>query len=227
MMLAAFAQRNRSFIRMTASISGLVASAGDFIVTTILGLLYPGYSFIHHTESFLGTSDSPVAIYMNSWGIIFSLLLIVFALGLRVTVFRHGNWQKLFVILVILYGFGEGVGSGLFPHDHVEGVLTLSGKIHNVFGAIGGVALAFIPYGGMNIFAKDTRRYAHQYSLFTFVTGIVLIGMFLLSKQNIIDYPGWWQRLFLFDYHCYLFFIAVVAMRYPSDRFQGEGWDLF
>ena len=70
-------------ILIAAGVSGILASMGDFMVTSILGSLYPGYSFIHRPESYLGTSDSPVALYMNTWGLVFCFLLIFFAWGLR------------------------------------------------------------------------------------------------------------------------------------------------
>jgi len=166
--------KKSSLLISAAGISGIVASLGDFVVTFILGALHPGYSFIHRSESYLGTSDSPVAAYMNVWGVVFCLLLMFFAYGLRETIFKYGKWQTLTVALVVLYGVGEGAGSGLFPYNHINNVLTLSGKLHSVSGALGGIAIVIIPFACMSIFTREDFPRLHTYSKLVFITGIIL-----------------------------------------------------
>ncbi len=200
-------------ILIAAGVSGILASMGDFMVTSILGSLYPGYSFIHRPESYLGTSDSPVALYMNTWGLVFCFLLIFFAWGLRSTIFRYGRWQTLIVALVVLYGLGEGAGSGLFPYNHVNNVLTLSGKLHSVFGALGGVAIVSIPFAGIKIFSKESFPRLHAYSKLVLIAGLILTVVFLVSDRDVISYRGLWQRIYLFNYHFYLSVLAMVMLK--------------
>lgn len=195
-----------------SAISCFLASGGDFIVTFTLGALYPGYNFIHQSESYLGTAESPVARYMNAWGIIFCLLLMFFAYGLRKTIFRKGVWQTIAVWCVLLYGLGEGAGSGLFPYNHVNGVLTLSGKLHSFFGGLGGIAITFIPFACSKIFSKETSPRVNAYSRFVFISGVIVVIIFLISRE-IIPYKGLWQRLFILDYHLYLSVLAVVMLK--------------
>ena len=201
------------FILLAAGVSGILASIGDFIVTSILGSLYPGYSFIHRSESYLGTSVSPVAVYMNAWGVVFCFLLIFFAWGLRTTIFRYEKWQTRTVVLVVLYGLGEGAGSGLFPYNHVNNVLTLSGKLHSLFGALGGMAIVTIPFAGIKIFSKESFPLLHAYSKLVLIAGLILTVVFLVSDRDVISYKGLWQRVYLFNYHLYLSVLALVMLK--------------
>lgn len=193
-------------------ISCLSACVGDFVVTFLLGFFYPGYNFISQTESSLGTSNSPVANYMNLWGVLFGLLLIVFGLGIRMTEFKKERWGVILLWLIILYGIGEGFGSGLFPNNHIENDYSIVPNTHNVFGAIGGFALAFIPLAGSEMFAKKKHHKLNKYSKFVFIIGIVLILTYLLSRIGIIPYRGLWQRIFILHYHVYLIVLGIVIM---------------
>jgi hypothetical protein len=200
------------FTYITAA-CGLLASCGDFIVTFILGALFPGYNSIHHSESYLGTSQSPVAFYMNAWGIVFFVLFLIYSIGLRKFLFIQGKWQLTVVICVALYGLGEGLGSGLFPYNHVNKVLTLSGELHSFFGAMGGIALAIIPLGCYKIFHRESYLKLNRYSLIVFIAGIILVIPFLLSESGIISYRGLLQRVYILNYHAFFSVIALVMIR--------------
>lgn len=196
-----------------SAISCFLACAGDFAVTFILGALYPGYNFIYQSESYLGTSESPVAAYMNVWGVVLCFLLIIFACGLKKTIFREGKWQAVGVWFIILYGIGEGAGSGLFPYDHVNNILTLSGKLHSFFGALGGVAITFVPFVCIKIFSKNTYPVMNACCRFAFFFGLIVGIMFLISGDGIIPYKGLWQRIFILNYHLFLSVLAGVMVK--------------
>jgi len=195
-----------------SAIACFMAAGGDFVVTFILGAIYPGYDFVHQSESYLGTADSPVANYMNVWGVVFCLLLMVFAYGLRKTIFDSGVWPTVVVGCVLVYGLGEGAGSGLFPYNHVNGVLTLSGKLHSLFGGLAGIAIVFVPFACTKIFTKRSSPRMHAYSWFAFGSGLFLVIIFLISERGMIIYKGLWQRLFILDYHLYLSVLALVML---------------
>lgn len=195
---------------------GLLASCGDFIVTFSLGALFPGYNSLHHSESYLGTSQSPVAFYMNTWGIVFFLLLLIFATGLRKFLFQQGKWELTVVICVALYGLGEGLGSGLFPYNHVNKVLTLSGEFHSFFGAMGGAALAIFPFGCYKIFHRESYSKLNRYSYIVFIAGIILVIPFLLSERDIIPFRGLLQRVYILNYHIFFSVIALVMIRHAT-----------
>jgi len=206
------AMRNESGIHLSFA-SCLLACTGDFIVTFTLGFFYPGYSFVNQTESYLGTGDSPVAFFMNAWGLFFCFLLILFSRGLRKTIFCQGKWQTVAVLLIALYGLGEGAGSGLFPYNHTAGLPTMSAILHDIFGAVAGLSIALVPLVCTQIFSKSEFPALNGLSYAVFIGGLGLILVFLLSKAGLLPYKGLWQRVFILNYHAYLVILGVCMIK--------------
>ncbi len=191
----------------------ILACAGDFLVTFILGFLYEGYHFIDQTESFLGTSDSPVAIYMTVWEVLFCFLLVTFALALKRALTPEMKWSSLAFWIVIFYALGEGLGSGVFPYNHIGGKLTFAGKLHSVSGAIGVGALIFLPFVFSKIYPKRSFPKLNFLSFTVFFSGLFFVMLFLISKAGIIQYKGLWQRIFLANYHIFMMVLAIATKR--------------
>lgn len=200
--------KNSPIVIITATCC-FIACIGDFAITFIIGFIYKDYNFLNQSESFLGSSDSPVAIYMNAWGVFFSLLFVIYAYGLRKSIFQSGSREFIAVWLIIIYGLGEGIGSGLFPYDHVGDELTLSGKLHSLFSGIGVVALMLLPFVLLKIFPRRSYPKMNAYSLVVGLTGLFFVILFLLSREEILPLKGLWQRLFILDYYLLLMTIAV------------------
>lgn len=186
-----------------------IACIGDFTITAILGYFYKDYNFLTQSESYLGTSNSPVAIYMNTWGVIFSVLFVIYAYALRKTIFKEGLWQHVAAWLIIIYGVGEGAGSGVFPYNHIGNELTLSGKLHSFFSAIGDIAMVLLPFVLIKVFPKQFFPKLNLYIWIVGITAPIFIIIFLLARQNIVLLKGLWQRLFLLDYYALLVVIAI------------------
>lgn len=182
-------------------------------MTFILGALYEGYHFVDQTESLLGTSDSPVAIYMTVWEVLFCLLLVIFALGLRRALTPGLKWPAFAFWIVILYALGEGLGSGVFPYDRIGTELTSSGKLHGVSGAIGVGALVFLPFVFSKIYPKCSFPKLNLFSSTLFVSGLLFVILYLLSKAGVIDHKGLWQRIFLANYHIFMIVVAIAIDR--------------
>jgi hypothetical protein len=207
-------ERKVSPFIIVATVSCFIACIGDFAVTFIIGYLFPNYDFLSQSQSYLGTDDSPVAHYMNAWGVIFSVLFIVYAVGLRRSIFSKGRWQLIAVWLIIIYALGEGVGSGLFPYNHVGSELTFSGILHSIFSAIGVAALAMLPFAVLKIFPNHLFPKLNLYARFVGISGLILIVMFLLARQNLIPLKGLWQRLFILVYYILMMAVATMMKRF-------------
>ncbi len=201
-------KHSSAFIVLAAACCFIVC-IGDFAVTFLIGFIFKDYNFLNQSQSYLGTEDSPVAVYMNAWGVVFSLLFVVYAYALRKTIFKEGFWQLVAVWLIVIYGVGEGAGSGLFPYNHIGKELTLSGKLHSFFSGIGDVALVLLPFVITKIFPQPLFPKLNRYAWFVGISGPVLIIIFLLARQNIIPLKGLWQRLFLLDYYSLMIVIAI------------------
>jgi len=189
-----------------------VACIGDFAVTIIIGLIYKNYDSLNQSESFLGTSQSPVAAYMNTWEIIFSILFVLYAYGLLRTIFKKGFWQHVAVWLIVIYGLGEGIGSGIFPYEHVGDGLALTGKLHLLFSAIGVIAIAVNAFVLVKVFPKEVYPKINKYTRFVAWSGLALIILFLLAKMHLIPFRGLWQRLFILDYYSLLMVVTIEML---------------
>jgi len=194
-----------------ASITCFVACAGDFAVTFIIGFMHKGYNFLTQSESFLGTEDSPVAKYMNAWEIIFTLLFLACAYSLFKAGFSKSRWQLTVVWLIVVYGLGEGLGSGLFPYNHIGNELTLSGKLHSLFSGIGVAALVATPFILLKTFPRKDFPKLNRFFLFVAISGPILVIIFLFSRQDLFPLRGLWQRLFLLDYYLMLMVLSLQA----------------
>lgn len=195
-----------------------VACIGDFVITCLLGFFYKGYDFLSQSESYLGSSNSPVAMYMNAWGVLFSLLFVVFAYALYKTIFRKGAWQLTAVLLILIYGLGEGIGSGLFPYDHIGKALTLTGKLHSIFSSIGDMALVALPFVALKIFTGKLHPRLNLFAWVVAVSGLALILMFALANKNIVPMKGLWQRLYLLDYYLLLIVLAIYMVAHSANN---------
>jgi hypothetical protein len=201
-----------------AAIAGLVAFAGDFLVTIVLGFFYPNYNHLKLVMSELGTSQSPVAVWIGLWWVVFGFLFFAFAIGFA-AVFAAGKKSALIVaLLIVLFGLGAGVGAGLFPMDPAGTEITRVGELHGVFAGTGFFAIAFVPLVSLAVFPRKRVAGIYWLSIAVFVLGLVSFALFVVSEdvpspEGILSYTGLWQRLFLLIHYTYLGVIAVLMIR--------------
>jgi hypothetical protein len=211
-----------------AAIAGLVAFVGDFLVTIVLGFFYPNYNHLRLVMSELGTSQSPVAVWIGLWWVVFGILFIAFAMGFALA-FASGKKSALIVALLIaLFGLGAGVGAGLFPMDPVGSETTLAGELHDVFAGAGFFAIAFVPLVSLAVFPRKRVPRLTWPAIGVFVLGSVSFALFVVSEDvpstaGALSYTGLWQRLFLLIHYTYLGVIAALMIRSSSASFEEGG----
>ena len=208
-------------------VAGLAAFAGDFLVTGILGLFYPGYNHLVLVMSELGTVESPVALWVNGWWILFGLLIIGFAIGFRRAFASHGRAARVAALLIGLFGLGAGIGAGLFPMEPGGAETTLAGRLHGIFAGTGFMALAMVPLAGVVMCRRAQRPTLGWISGGVFVVGLVLFGLFVASEDaasasGLLAYAGLWQRLLLLTYYGYLGAFAATMIRSGDAHTAGE-----
>ncbi len=205
-----------SFIVFTGVIACFIACVGDFLVTIILGSHYPGYSQLFNTMSSLGASTSPVSYLTNLWWLILGLLMITFAIGFWQAFPKGTKYVSLVTWLIILYGLGEGFGSGLFKSDQT-GVFINPSFIHDFLGGVGILAIIILPMIVPKIIPCFSGLDFKRFSLFVLLSGIMMWTLFFFRYVNhgdnfIAVYKGLWQRLFVLDYYLYLSVIAIMIL---------------
>jgi len=205
---------DRKLIVYTGSAACFTGCTGDFLSVFILGKEYPGYNQISDTMSSLGSSASPVSNIISACWIILGILMIIFAFGFRAAYSQEDKNVKIVFWLLILYGSGEGLGSGLFKADLVSGSYTTSYVLHDILGGAGVVAILFLPLIVQKIKPFVSNPGFKRFSNITFILGTMFLVLFLFRYKGNVEatvakYTGLWQRLFILVYYIYMMAIAI------------------
>jgi hypothetical protein len=174
--------------------------------------------------SSLGATISPVSNIVSSLWILLGFLFIFFGYSFRKAFRPETNYVKAASWLIIIYGLGEFVGSGLFKADHIGNTVTNSAVVHGILGTIGIAALMVLPLVMQKIIQPSTNPGFHALSWIVFIAGIVLMVLFNFRffhpEDNILNkLEGLWQRLFALDYYIFLFVVISMMIR---NRFASE-----
>jgi hypothetical protein len=199
-------------------IACVIACVGDFATMLFLGTYYPGYSQLKNTMSSLGASISPVSNEMSAWWIIAGFFFIFFGIGFKQAFYSKGKLAVFASWLIILYGLGEGIGSGAFKADFIGNSFTTSAILHDTLGAVGVAAILIFPLFMKRIISKTELHYFHTLSMFVFFLGIGLLLLFLFRFSNdkssfLNKYQGLWQRLMMLNNYIYLTVIAIIMYK--------------
>lgn len=196
----------------------ILACIGDIIILFVLGEYFPGYSQLKDTISHLGSTVSPVSTVVSTWSVLLGIIFIAFGIAFKKVFADKGKASGLASWLIILYGIGEGIGSGIFKSDQVANLPTTSGIIHEIFGAIGVVSVLILPLIATKVITKEEKASFQLTSKIVFVLGFILLSLFVLRFSNykasfLFIYKGLWQRLFLLDIYIYLSTIAFAVIK--------------
>lgn len=179
------------------------------IVTDIwFGSMYPGYNWKAQSLSYLGQRGSPVELWVQLSSILFTILITFFAYSFY-QINESNKWAGIAAFMLIIYGLGEGLGSGFFPIDLPDAIVTMNGRLHDIFGGIGDMGLVLFPFVLMLMFPKIENHKLHIYLWAVVGIGLLMASFFLIAKyfhpnNFILSYKGVWQRLYLFNYYIML-----------------------
>jgi hypothetical protein len=213
--------RLRSFPKKTFIVSVVLLCIGcltDLILLFIFGRQIPGYNQLTFSISSLGVSTSPVFELVTMWSVILGVIFIFFGFAFRAVFREYTQKARIAAWLIIIYGIGEDIVSGVFRADHINGELTASGVFHNVLGGIGVIAILILPWVMRKIFIQKFFPFFFHFSALVWLIGI--ISMLLFSLRNgyfentfVSIYKGLWQRIFLIDIYIYFAVIAFMMMK--------------
>lgn len=180
-----FKQKQRLF-----ALCGIIAPILFTLLVIVASFLRPDYSQLHNFISDLGVG--PYAIIQNANFVIFGILSIGLALGLRGGLpTPRGKAMKAGIWLVIIFGFCI-VGAGIFPENY------LSQVPHNLISALAFITIIaaqlFIWRGLKNADDLVWSKY-RTYSLISGLSSIILLIVLRVAIGG--DYQGAVQRAFL------------------------------
>jgi len=201
-----------------AAIAGLLAFIGDFLVSLALGFFYPNYNHLKLVMSELGTFQSPVAVWINLWWIVFGIFFITFAMGFKKAFASDKKSVVIVTLLIMLFGLGAGIGAGLFPMEPGGSETTLTGKLHGICAGIGFLAITFVPLVSLAVFPRKHSPGLYWLSVGVFVLGLAFFVLFVVSEDasstgSLLSYAGLWQRLFLLNHYSYLGVVSAMMIR--------------
>ncbi len=210
-----------------SALACIIACIGEFVFMFVFGAFYPGYSQLKDTMSSLGSSVSPVSNEISIWWVIMGVLLIFFGIGFKKAFSEKGKFSKIASWLIIFYGFGEGIGSGLFKANHVIDELTTTAIIHDILGGIGVASILLLPLIMQKVVTKNEKPVFYRMSLIVFIIGIITIFLFLFrfssDENNFFSiYKGLWQRLFMLNTYIYLTTIAIIIINKQKQIIQNS-----
>lgn len=192
----------------------IIAIIGDFAVAYVLAFFYSDYSHVKQVMSVLGNPKSPVAFLYNLWLIILGILMCISAVNFYIT---YSNVSKSYanagLIILLIFGIGAGILSGIFSVNEGREIETISSKIHGIGAGVGFIALTFIPLVVGVISFKEYDSIMGIVSIVLFILSIVFFALFIMSEKegfqnSIIGYTGLWQRLLLASMYMPLLLIA-------------------
>jgi len=198
-----------------AAILCIMICVSDFIVVFLLGNHYLGYSQLKNTMSSLGASISPVSNIISIWWICIGMVFICFGVIFWKTFNGNSKNIKLGSLLIIFYGLGEGIGSGLFKADKIDGKMTNSFLLHSLAGGIGVLAALLLPLVLRKAIVTQKKSQFYIFSWIIFAVGLITTILFTFrfspNEDNFISlYKGLWQRLFMLNLYVYFIVLSVI-----------------
>jgi len=211
----------KKLLLKVACIAGVIACIADFVILFILGTYYPGYNQFRDSMSALGASISPVSNFISAWWIILGFLFFFFGWAFSEIYQLNGAPAKTAALLLMLYGLGEGIGSGIFKANHLGKNLTFSGYIHEILGGIGVVSILILPLYMKKIIPKKENPSFHKLANAVFTIGLLTLIFFSFRFSNnpnhfINKYKGLWQRLMMLNN--YVFLLAIANKMWLKQR---------
>ena len=208
----------RRIISYSSALLCIAACIADIVLIYVFGNQIPGFNQLKGTLSSLGVSTSPVAGAVTIWSVALGLIFVFFAFGFRETFHTYGKQTNKASWLIVLYGLGEGVASGIFRADRIDGHLTNLAYLHDILGGIGVVAILLLPFVMRQIFSAFSFPIFFRYSGIVSAVGLLSTLLFSFRLEYfagsfLYNYSGLWQRIFLINYYAYFTVIAIMTIQ--------------
>lgn len=177
----------------------------DNLLPWVLARFYPNYSYKEMALSVLGARQSPVKWIYNVWCIISGFVFCIAPYSLYQ---ENGNGLVIAIwVLLIIYGIGCEIISGLCPLNENRQEEDLLTKIHGGASAIGFMALLVEPLLLAIMQFQSADIIMGAISLMSFITAFVFFCFFIMGEKEkfektVLRYGGLWQRLVLVS--CYV-----------------------
>jgi hypothetical protein len=196
--------------------AGIASSLTYVAANVVAGLAWKDYSFASQTISELSAIDAPSRQVWLSFGAIYNLFLVAFAIGVWQAAGHRQGLRATAIALVAICAL-----SAVWPPMHMRGeVQTLADTLHVVFAALVSVVIFVAIATGMRSFDRRFRNY----SIATIGALLVVGGLtFALSPGVGTNEPTPWlgvvERINL---GLYLLWVVVLSLRLLHEGQDGR-----
>ena len=115
----------------------LLALIFDFVIVYILAIFFPKYSHLKSVMSIMGNNNSPVKNIYNIWLILLGIILIFMGFSIFIQYKNISNNLSIIIFtILVLYGIGGCVLSGIFPVNEKREIGTIHSKSHGISAGI-------------------------------------------------------------------------------------------
>jgi len=193
----------------------LLALIFEFVIVYILAIFYPKYSHLKSVMSVLGNNNSPVKNIYNIWLILLGIILIFMGFSTFIQYKNISNNLSIIILtILVLYGIGGCILSGIFPVNEKREIETIHSNIHGISAGIGFMFLAFIPLFIGLLYKAEKEIILGNISIIIYIICLGLFVVFIISEKEsfqntIIGYSGLWQRLLLGSMYIPLIIICI------------------
>ena len=190
--------------------SGIVFPILFTIIYLVLDIIRPDYNPLIHMISELGVIGTSTALLASISFIINGIMLILFALGLYLSI-RGEKGAFIGPFLMISDGAFDWIGSGIFPMDPTLIPVTFSGVMHLVVSIIGLWVMLLAPFFIARSF-KENKPQMYKLTLIFGILIFVAIGLFL-SFTLINNLIGLFQRITIGIYFIWIFILGIMLFK--------------
>jgi hypothetical membrane protein len=168
--------------------AGLAGPPAYFVLLTVLGLLWDGYSPVRDTMSELGAAGSPYRTLMNVAGFM-GLGVVVLLFGAAYFMATQRSLSSALVVACLAVAGSFMIAVGFFPCDPGCVDVTTTGKLHSLTSVPQAIALPLAAVASSSVFLRDDR-FGSGWALWSFWTGALALAsgpvMSLETAQPVI-----------------------------------------
>ncbi|GKX31240.1 membrane protein [Vallitalea longa] len=173
----------------------------DLLIPFLIAIPYKGYNHLSMVMSVLGCKKSPLHKIYNMWFLLSGCIIALLGYYIFDTYKEsHRGLAVTIFILIVIYGIGDEVISGIFPINEKKEEVTLSSTIHGIGSVIGFMSLQFAPliFGILQLKVGQTSLGISSFVFF--IISFVIFIFFVMGEKpkfqgTIFALNGLWQRV--------------------------------
>lgn len=193
---------------------GMFSMLWYVVINIIVPMRYPGYDVASQTVSELSAIDAPTRPLWVALCIVYSLLLLAFALGVWYSAYGNGKLQTVAIVI-----FFDAVLGFFWPPMHQREIIaagggTLTDTLHLVWAFVHLTLMLLMIGFGASALGKEFRIFSVVIVLIFILFGILTTIESRGIEANLpTPYVGIWERINIGAYMIWVIVFVIMLMR--------------